>query len=395
MPRTNRYPSVAQLWTISLTMMAMGACAENNRGGNNVDGAVVPSGETVDVANSNGSDENTQDDDTPWDGAPDSSDSGPEDDAPPCAEITAEAQNLYLPVDIIWAIDSSGSMGQEIDLIQERMNGFADFVENSGLDYQIVLLAEKHESSQNTYDVCLPPPLSSVSSCPDEDGPRYRHIRRHVDSTSALEEIRDAFPEYREVLREGASVHMVVVSDDETSMGGDQFLTDLQGLGHAPLVDNLTFHSIVSDYNEDCLLGFCWETGCNGPYGSADNWGEEYINLSAATGGVFSDICNAEWDPIFDAIADTVLATTRLPCSFAMPETPAGLVVDFEEVEISFTSETGTVMDLSYVASEGACGANAGWYYDDPSNPASINLCPNACGEMYGDLLISFGCTKG
>ena len=45
----------------------------------------------------------------------------------PCAEIICRSPNLYLPVDIIWAIDSSGSMRQEIDLIQERMNGFASF----------------------------------------------------------------------------------------------------------------------------------------------------------------------------------------------------------------------------------------------------------------------------
>ena len=34
---------------------------------------------------------------------------------------------------------------------------------------------------------------------------------------------------------------------------------------------------------------------------------------------------------------------------FCHARDPAGLVVDFEEVEISFTSESGDVIDLNYV----------------------------------------------
>ncbi|MEC9465225.1 MAG: hypothetical protein VX834_05550, partial [Myxococcota bacterium] len=240
MPKIMSSLNITSVLAFSFVFAALNGCAKNNRG-HYVDPAELPTGEAVPVANDGGEreDEGTeqdssnesQDDETPWG---DASDSGEPNESAPCAEITAEAQNLYLPVDIIWAIDSSGSMRQEIDLIQERMNGFASFIENSGLDYQIVLIAEQHENVSNTWDVCLPPPLSSVDTCPDEDGPRDRHIRRHVDSFSALEEIRDAFPEYRDVMRAGASVHMVAVSDDESSIQAHDFLTELGQLGHPP-----------------------------------------------------------------------------------------------------------------------------------------------------------------
>ena len=325
--------------------------------------------------------------------SPDSSSDAPS-GPPPCAEIEAEAANLYLPVDIIWAIDSSGSMSGEIELIQERMNGFVEYMETTGIDYRLILLAGEAEQNVTSYDVCIPPPLSSVDSCPDEDGPRYRHVKTHVDSFNALEQLVDHYHGYSDFLRPQAAVHMVVVSDDESDMSAANFLTTLRSLGHQPFTDNLTFHSVVSDAQETCILGFCWDSGCSGPYGDASAPGDEYVTLSEETGGIFSNICSAEWDPIFESMADSVLASTRIPCAFALPQTPEGLVVDYESVEISFENEDGTVVDLHRVFSENECGPGK-WHYDDHSSPGYIQICSDSCGEIFGSLQITIGCEKG
>jgi hypothetical protein len=364
----------------------LGACAEagpeNMPGGDDVTGQSVPGQTEGDEASDDlGS--------APEDTTPTDEPSGP----PPCAEIEAQAANLHLPVDILWAIDSSGSMSDEIELIQERMDGFVEFMETTGIDYRVLLLAGEHESAQS-FNVCLPPPLSSVDSCPDQDGPRYRHVDTHVDSFNALRQFVEHYDNYSDFLRPDAAVHMVVVSDDESDLSASQFLINLRELGHQPFIDNLTVHSVASEPEEMCILGFCWDGGCSGPYGNAANAGNEYIELSEQTGGIFSNICSAEWDPIFASMAESVLASTRMPCAFELPETPDGLVVDYESVTISFESEDGAIVDLERVFSQDECGLGK-WHYDDHSSPSYIKICSESCGEIFGSLEITIGCEKG
>ena len=372
--------------------IGLSGCAETESGAD---------GESADESSQMvGEDVQRPDDAASGDPATDSGEQGsPTDDAgpPPCAEVIAEAQNLRSPVDIIWSIDSSGSMDEEISLIEERLNIFAQFIEATGLDYRVIVIAGPQEidNYDREHDICVPPPLSSVDACPDADGPRYRHVREYVHSFHALIEIVEHFEDYADFLRPDAAVHMVAVSDDESRLRAEQFMTQLNELGHAPFVDNLVFHSIVSDYGEDCFLGICWESACDGPYGSAASCGEEYISLSELTGGVFSDICTAEWDPIFSAIEDSVVASTRIPCAYQIPQAPEGLAVDMDTVELSFEAGDGGTVNLTQIEGEASCADASGWYFDDPGNPQSIMLCPSACGDVYGSLTITFRCDKG
>ena len=46
-----------------------------------------------------------------------------------------------------------------------------------------------------------------------------------------------------------------------------------------------------------------------------------------------------------------------------------------------------------------ACGFSGGWYYDEPSSPTEVSLCPGACDQAFhairyygADLLVEFGC---
>jgi hypothetical protein len=39
------------------------------------------------------------------------------------------------------------------------------------------------------------------------------------------------------------------------------------------------------------------------------------------------------------------------------------------------------------------CGANGGWYYDDPAAPKNIKLCDSTCQSLQGGRVdLEFGC---
>ena len=321
-------------------------------------------------------------------GTDDSFESG---DACGVESVTTEA--VYAPVDIFWVVDTSASMDDEILLIEERLGLFAAFIAETGLDYRIVVIGAQHEERPQSYDICVPPPLSSEDICPDVDSERYRHVRRHVHSTEPLVVMLQAFEDYADFIRPNAVPHIINVTDDNSEISAEAFLRDLAGTGHVPFMDGPIIHAIASDVGETCFLGLCWDSACDGPYGQAAQIGREYLDITSMTSGVFRDICTADWDPVFDAIAETVIASTQVPCAFQFPDTPDGYGVSLEFIEVQFQGLSG-IEQVNRVDDAGACGSDGGWYVDNPTAPSTLYLCPESCGSVVGTLEIVFGCGK-
>jgi hypothetical protein len=88
------------------------------------------------------------------------------------------------------------------------------------------------------------------------------------------------------------------------------------------------------------------------------------------------------------------ISAQALPCQYMMPE-PAVGQVDPNQVNVTFTRSDGTEQPLGGVVDESACVANA-WYYDNPSNPTMIVLCPETCelvkADLDGKMEILLGC---
>ncbi|MGA9522274.1 MAG: hypothetical protein WBV82_12460, partial [Myxococcaceae bacterium] len=64
-----------------------------------------------------------------------------------CESLSDEASLTKKPVDIIVVIDNSGSMTAEIVAVENNINvNFAQIIEQSGIDYRVILLA-KHGSA--------------------------------------------------------------------------------------------------------------------------------------------------------------------------------------------------------------------------------------------------------
>jgi uncharacterized protein YegL len=108
--------------------------------------------------------------------------------------------------------------------------------------------------------------------------------------------------------------------------------------------------------------------------GSVDN-----LNTIAEAGGT------GEAFIIDDATADQglldVLNTIRGGCSFKLPTPPDGSSIDPARVDVTFTPDGGAPQVLPRVTSADGCDAG-GWYYEDPSQPADIVVCPEVCSFL-------------
>lgn len=320
--------------------------------------------------------------DAPADVAQDTGDTAPDivdtrpDEPEACAVATAEATPATLPVDIIWVIDTSGSMDQETDTVEDKINAFAAFISRSNIDHHVVMIGSNTE-------VCVPAPLSS-GGCPDGDSDRYRHVRRSVDSHNALELVSTLYPQYSDFLRVGAQVHIVVVSDDESDWSASRFRVSMRDHRNPGFPGGFTFHSVVA-FGDLPFFGCCGWQGCGAGIG------QQYIDLSNVTGGVIAPICQENWDAIFASIADNVVEGSLLPCNFVIPDPGDFLEVDPERVNVLFTPGQGEPQVLPNYDSADDC-QGAGWYYDDPDNPTEVIMCPDSCGFLEGSVDIEFGC---
>jgi hypothetical protein len=306
-------------------------------------------------------------------------------DASSCAATNLVAEQALAPADIIWVVDTSGSMNDERNAVQSALNDFASFIEAAGIDHRVVLLADPGTMS-------VPPPLGG--------GPRFLHVPQVIQSHDALEKLIARYPDYQGFLRAGATVHVVVVTDDESDWSQAQFEAARAGLTSPGIPADYNFHSICSE--ETVIFDFPPLPPVTGPCtgglgaGGADGVGQIYIDLVAAKGGVWRSICSSDWDAVFDALAEAASVGVALPCTFSLPEPPAGQSLDPDRVNFVFTPSAGASVTVPRVDGAAACGPSGGWYYDDPANPTNIVVCPATCDALEadpnGEVDIAFGC---
>ena len=86
----------------------------------------------------------------------------------------------------------------------------------------------------------------------------------------------------------------------------------------------------------------------------------------------------------------------NLACDFPMPTAKPGVSVDPSKINVNFTPGGGAQTTLLQVPSQAECAQGDTWYYDNPSNPTRIFLCPHICDAARADasakLQILLGC---
>lgn len=289
-----------------------------------------------------------------------------------CAAVSQEAMPMAQPADIIIAVDTSGSMNEEIVFVQDHMNDLSDIITASGIDAHVVMIADDN--------VCVPAPLGS-GQCNgnDENLPIYRHVVEGVGSNNALEMFIETYPQWSAQLRPNAAKIFVVVTDDDSDMNAGEFTMQI-------VATDPTFQ----DFKLDGI--FCFDD-CP----DAAQVGDVYKELVAQTMGVSGDLCLQDFGPVFMDIATNVVQTSGIACNFDIPPPPMGETFDLNKVNVQYTPGGGAASSLFNVpGGESSCDASGGWYYDDPTTPTEIILCPATCDavrtDTAGKIDVLFGC---
>ncbi|MBX3184711.1 MAG: VWA domain-containing protein [Polyangiaceae bacterium] len=85
-----------------------------------------------------------------------------------------------------------------------------------------------------------------------------------------------------------------------------------------------------------------------------------------------------------------------LGCNYLMP-VPTDGDANPNKLNFTFTPEGGTPEVIPRVSDAGQCQGQAGWYYDNPTNPTTIILCPASCDYLKatdGEVNIELGCDQ-
>ncbi|MEM1034292.1 MAG: hypothetical protein AAGN82_28405 [Myxococcota bacterium] len=372
-----------------------------------------------------------------------------------CAAVTQEASVVNRPVDIIIAIDNSGSMGGEISEVEVQITkNFASILDAAmpPIDYRVIMVS-RFGNFNGPESICVSAPLGGIPDN-DMDGhcdsipgqpvetANFFHHSVEVSSHNALcrlleqYDVADEFnlrPNgYRDLVRADAFKFFLVITDDGVSCshggtnyqdgnnvaGGTQVATDWDAAITAldplqfgtPTDRNYVFWSIVSQ--QEWMKSATFPLGepipatepitsaeCNDSLnpnksgGGAADPGTGYQGLSILTDGFRYPTCALEYTDMFSLMAQGVIDGAQVPCAFEIPEAPPGEELDLDSVEVVYSSAGSEVSTYDQVADETACTPSS--FYIDGDD---IVLCPGACTVVQADtdakVDLRFACTN-
>ncbi len=326
-----------------------------------------------------------------------------------CGGLSVEAEAVLLPTDVVWAIDTSGSMTASFPAIQQALNDFSTKVVNAGIDAHIVLLAGAAPALGGATGLCVPPPLGSGScgpagtlggSAPDSNEPTFLHLDVGFGANQGMGVLLDNHASYAHMLRPGARTQLVLTEDGVPPMTAQAVIDHIEGRASATLTPpwnpplqpgDWVFNGVIcsSGGTSTCLLALLPPTTT--------------LELIDQSGGLLSNLDDASNpatpDPfaeLLDELAEAVIVGARLGCEYAIPPPPAGETLDPSLVNVRFTGGDQSETTFPRLADGLECADNEAWTYDDPASPTQVLLCPAACGRASADIAaridVTFGC---
>ncbi len=368
---------------------------------------------------------------------------------PECGGGGTATYQVFRPVDIVVVVDNSSDMGAEIQQVEDTLySGLAAPLDAAGVDYRIVLVSRFGDVAtpvgESNHPMCIGFPLgSNACTSPFEslrqNPPRFYHYSADIESEDALCVLLGSFDQpdefgdtprsgwttaasagWAQWLRPQSMKSFIVFSNDDvdcsdygydlddgqTESGGakvaaafDAEILNLSSAHFGTSTDRrYVVHSVVG-LAEQATASDPWLPGdgiqttrCGG---SSRGPGTGYQALSTLTGGHRYPICDtANYETILGSIADEAILSSHDSCDFALPSASS---YDLSNVTVAYTTSADVHVSLSEVTGSSACAADS-WYFDDPSNPTRITLCPSSCTAVHADpgteVFLQLGCPR-
>ena len=130
---------------------------------------------------------------------------------PPAPKIQVEPVEGPGAADILFIVDTSGSMGSEATNVANNLNAFGSHLEKEGIDYHLIVVAQDMGSVR----LCVKTPVA------DKDcgliGDRFLKTNTPIYSTDAMKQMVDpaVYDKYKAKLRKDSGKTFVFVSDDK------------------------------------------------------------------------------------------------------------------------------------------------------------------------------------
>ena len=121
------------------------------------------------------------------------------------------------------------------------------------------------------------------------------------------------------------------------------------------------------------------------------------MNSIAAAGGTGKAILINEDPSTAQQLVKTMkeLRDTQRLCRYAIPSPGDATLSPFDLTVRYKSAADATPLDVPLVGGQPACGANGGFYVDDPAKPTIVALCPSTCAIVHAATASSVDVTAG
>jgi len=325
-----------------------------------------------------------------------------------CAGVTARAEAELLPTDVIWAIDTSGSMTASFPAIQQALSTFSQRVIDANIDAHIILLAGA--GSGGNQGLCVPAPLGSGTcggavtpggSAADSREPAFLHLDLPFGSTQGMPTLLDNYANYRHLLRPNARTQLVLTEDGAPLMTAAAVTAHIEGRMAATGSPAWNPGLMPGSYQWNaiaCSTGMGTGT-CFLAFGVIP---QTTLDLVSQTQGLLRNLDDAgkpgAVDPfadLLDRLAEQVIVGARVSCDYPIPEAPQGQTFNRMLVNVVHTSGSQTQV-FPRAPDNVPCMDSLAWKYDNELTPTRVVLCPAACTlaqqDVNAEINVSFGC---
>jgi hypothetical protein len=306
-----------------------------------------------------------------------------------CAAVTVAAE--LVPLDLYVVLDRSGSMVNPSlgplrwPPVRDALNQFYQSAQAKGIGIALTMFA--HPSKSQCVASSYQTPIVAMAPLPGNASGHAITLQNTMNSnapvlgvgtpTESAMQGAVTFAKSHKNSNPARSVAIILATDGIPGAAGcsGQSAAGVQSAIAAGFAGNPSIRTFVIGIDPDTSMK-----------ANITNW-------ATAGGGQSFDVATAGGSTQFLQAMKNIQGSL-LGCNFNMPKPSTG-VVQPDKVKVVFTPGTGAPVQLPRVNNKAAC-SGPGWFYDNNTNPTTIELCPASCttaqADPSGKIDIELGC---